>query len=403
MTRSKFFTMTYDEARKMFLKAAEKLGAVTQSYAHPSECAPNGDVLTVDTAWVGPRDADVVLLCISGTHGPEGFCGSAAQIQSLQDGSLTPLPKGVAVLMVHALNPFGFAYMTRYNENNVDLNRNWVDFNTLPKVPALYDELYACLPPADQFDESLFKETVNRFAELVQKYGGFAVENALSAGQYLWPEGLGYGGCKSEWSSLVMQKILSNIDKKTRHIAYLDWHSLVRSGMDDMVYLCFNQPDDALFERCKMWWGADNVDPACVAKKWNAGLGRAGGRPSRHGIMMWGIQKYVAANQDVVGGVIEFTDALLDPLQQKLMNLRAMLLSRYFVHTRDISSRKGRILYDESRELWCPTCKDWQEKSLAHAHVIFAKTLAGAASWAAENTHNNTVPKLTKLKVDDEK
>ena len=29
--------------------------------------------------------------------------------------------------MIHALNPFGFAHLRRANEDNVDLNRNFVD------------------------------------------------------------------------------------------------------------------------------------------------------------------------------------------------------------------------------------------------------------------------------------
>jgi hypothetical protein len=385
MIRKKYFSDSYQEARLAFIMAAENAGATLNSYVLPLEKAPDGSPLTVDTAWIGPQDANVVVLCVSGTHGPEGFCGSAAQIQSLTDGSVSDLPKGVSVLMVHALNPFGFAYMTRYNENNVDLNRNWIDFNAPIDTPPLYAELHAVLPPEDQFNDTMFGETLGAFSVLIQEYGGFAIENALSAGQYAYPTGIGYGGNKFEWSSGIMKKILAGLDTNTRHIAYLDWHSLVRSGTDDMVYLCFNQPKSELFERCKSWWGAENVDPECVDQKWNAGLGREGGRPARSGIMMWGVQESIAPNQDVVGGVIEFTDEVMDPLKQKVANLKAMLLSRHFVHTRDVLSLEGRKLYAESRELWSPTRGDWQEKSLKTAQNIFQKTLAGAAEWARED------------------
>lgn len=385
MIRKKYFSDSYQEARLAFIMVAENAGATLNSYVHPLEKAPDGSPLTVDTAWIGPQDANVVVLCVSGTHGPEGFCGSAAQIQSLMDGSVSDLPKGVSVLMVHALNPFGFAYMTRYNENNVDLNRNWIDFNAPVDTPQLYAELHAALPPEDQFNDTMFGETLGAFSVLIQEHGGFAIENALSAGQYAYPTGIGYGGNKLEWSSVIMKKILASLDKNTRHIAYLDWHSLVRSGMDDMVYLCFNQPRSELFERCKSWWGAENVDPECVDQKWNAGLGREGGRPARSGIMMWGVQESIAPNQDVVGGVIEFTDEVMDPLKQKVANLKAMLLSRHFVHTRDVLSLEGRKLYAESRELWSPTRGDWQEKSLKTAQNIFQKTLSGAAEWARED------------------
>jgi len=388
MIRAKYFSDSYQDARAAFVVAAERAGAEIDCYIHPTEKAPDDSVLAVDTAWLGPQDADVVILCVSGAHGPEGFCGSAAQIQSLTDGSVADLPKGVAVLMVHALNPFGFAYMTRYNENNVDLNRNWVDFNTQVDTPALYEKLHAVLPPKDQFNDTLFSDVIGSFSNLMLEHGGYEIENALSAGQYSHPTGIGYGGSKPEWSSWVMKQIVAGLDAKTRHIAYLDWHSLVRSGMDDMVYLCFNLPGSALFERCKGWWGAENVDLKSVDQKWNAGLGREGGRPARNGIMMWGVQQCAAPNQDVSGGVVEFTDELMEPMRQKMANLRAMLLSRYFAHTRDVLSAKGRMLYAESRELWSPTRVDWQEKSLNTAQNIFEKTLIGASEWANEDVSN---------------
>lgn len=377
-----YFSDNYQEARTAFLNAAQSASAKVSSYVHPSESGPDGGELAVDTAWIGPSEADVVLLCVSGTHGPEGFCGSAAQIQSLCDGTLKRLPDGVAVLMVHALNPFGFAYMTRYNENNVDLNRNWIDFTKVPKTPDLYHELHRLLPAPDTFDVNEFNSLVAQMAALLAKHGAYAIENALSAGQYEYPDGIGFGGQQLEWSTCIMRDIVGSLKGRTKHIAYLDWHSLVRSGLDDFVYLVFNKPGGQLFNRCRQWWGSENVDPESVDEKWSAGLGRAGGRPDRNGILMWGVQKCAAPEIDVAGGVIEFTDMAQEPLEQKINNAKAMLLSRYFVHKRQFISAHDKTLFQESRELWCPTRSDWQKRTLAHAARIFAKTLAGAAEWS---------------------
>ena len=83
--------------------------------------------------------ADVVLLHISGTHGVEGHAGSAIQRRLLRrvssagslqnymasiaegckDGDLVP-----TVVLVHALNPYGFVMGRRVDQDNVDLNRN---------------------------------------------------------------------------------------------------------------------------------------------------------------------------------------------------------------------------------------------------------------------------------------
>jgi beta-lactamase class A len=60
------------------------------------------------------------VVLTSATHGIEGFCGSGCQIDWLLEGGPTRLPDGVAALIVHAVNPFGFAWLRRVTEENVD-------------------------------------------------------------------------------------------------------------------------------------------------------------------------------------------------------------------------------------------------------------------------------------------
>ena len=72
-------------------------------------------------------DPEKVMLHISGTHGPEGFAGSAIQAAILDQLAAKPLSKDdPTVVFVHALNPYGFANNRRVNEDNVDLNRNYL-------------------------------------------------------------------------------------------------------------------------------------------------------------------------------------------------------------------------------------------------------------------------------------
>ena len=50
--------------------------------------------------------------------------------------------------MVHAINPHGFAWSRRVTEDNVDLNRNFVDHaQPYPSNPG-YEELRAAICPA---------------------------------------------------------------------------------------------------------------------------------------------------------------------------------------------------------------------------------------------------------------
>ena len=73
----------------------------------------------------GEADAKRTLVLSSGTHGVEGFAGSGIQTGLLNGGIGSRLPKGVNLLMIHGVNPFGMAHHRRTNEDNVDLNRNF--------------------------------------------------------------------------------------------------------------------------------------------------------------------------------------------------------------------------------------------------------------------------------------
>ena len=64
---------------------------------------------------------------LSGTHGPESYTGSAIQLSWLQQQEKF-ISSSLAVLNIHGVNPYGWAFCSRTNENNVDLNRNFVDF-----------------------------------------------------------------------------------------------------------------------------------------------------------------------------------------------------------------------------------------------------------------------------------
>jgi hypothetical protein len=80
-------------------------------------------------------------------HGVEGFAGSAVQVAALKGiaaeaatdttaaaaaaaaasasgNAASTRSKPYTLCFVHAVNPYGFAALRRFNENNVDLNRN---------------------------------------------------------------------------------------------------------------------------------------------------------------------------------------------------------------------------------------------------------------------------------------
>jgi hypothetical protein len=154
------FAADHVEARAKFLGAAESAGALLAQYENPSK-GPHGEDLFLDTAWLGTKDARKVLAIVSGTHGPEGFCGSACQVDWLSNFGAPPT--GIALLFIHACDPFGFAWSRRQTEENVDLNRNHVDFSKPLPTSAGYIELADAFVPA-ALSGSLFEAAETKIA-----------------------------------------------------------------------------------------------------------------------------------------------------------------------------------------------------------------------------------------------
>ncbi len=141
------FSNDYGEAREKFLHAARNADALTSRFVL-DERGPGNMELSTDVAWVGPRTAKSVLVTLSATHGVEGFFGSATQIEWLRRIKSVALPAGVAALHAHAINPYGFAWLRRTNEMNVDINRNWATSLSLCQGTSdTTNCLKTCVPP----------------------------------------------------------------------------------------------------------------------------------------------------------------------------------------------------------------------------------------------------------------
>jgi hypothetical protein len=212
----------YQAARSGFLDAAGTASTASLvSHAHP-ERGPDGGALATDVAILGPPDAPDRLLVISGTHGVEGFAGSLCQQAWLRDG--VELPPGLAVVLVHAINPYGFAWVRRVNEDNVDLNRNCIEFGAELPANAGYDELADALVPA-VWDETTQTQTAEELLAYAGAHGFDGLQAAVSAGQYRHPQGIFFGGQAPVWSQRTLQSIVQSHLADARNVAILDLHT----------------------------------------------------------------------------------------------------------------------------------------------------------------------------------
>jgi hypothetical protein len=164
-----------------------------------------------------------VLVTISGTHGVEGFFGSAVQIEWLRRTKNAGLPKDAAAMHIHAINPYGFARLRRTNEDNIDLNRNWINFNEPLPRNSWYDEISSDLCPAD-WSAATQAATGARLGAWISRHDAVKFQQAVSGGQWTHPLGLFYGGAAPCWSRRTLTQIVQSLQLATR-ICAIDFHT----------------------------------------------------------------------------------------------------------------------------------------------------------------------------------
>ena len=203
--RSDRLPLTYDECRARFRRACHTAGAPLVSYPIDAP-GPEGQQLSIDVATIGVPRPDRALVVMSGVHGVEGFIGSALQCELLgRLGSDSPATNR-GVLLVHAVNPWGMAWWRRQNESNVDLNRNWDRDNVTPPHNEGYAELHALLVPDTPTLPSP-ESFLEPAAALVADRGLPWLRDAIAVGQYSHPDGLHFGGDRTEQSTSILASI----------------------------------------------------------------------------------------------------------------------------------------------------------------------------------------------------
>ena len=241
---------SYADARTAFLDAAAQAGARIESFPHPLQGLA-GEDLAIDVAEVGPADSDHVVLLVSGTHGVEGYCGSALQRQHLSnigDREYT----GPTLVFVHALNPYGFSWVRRVNEGNIDLNRNFIDWSQPPPANAEYAELAPLLTPTSWTAEEQERTLLGLLGKL-EELGLERLQAIVSGGQYDHPTGLFYGGTGPAWSHRWLREWSATRLAAARRVAIIDLHTgLGPWGHGELI--SSEQPDAARFRRQAEWW-----------------------------------------------------------------------------------------------------------------------------------------------------
>lgn len=352
------YALTYPSAREKFRAAAQATGAAL--YTYPGNA--NSDKLATDVAYFGNMNAQRRLVAVSGTHGLEGFCGSAVQIAWMKSGGPALLDDNTAVVMIHAINPWGFANLSRTTENNVDLNRNFIDFSKpLPANPG-YHQLHARLLPAEWSTEGM-RNAQAAMDEYESTHGRDALFDCLARGQYDYADGLNYGGAQREWPNLILEQIVEEHLAGACKVGFIDWHTGI-GEYGEPFFLCFHDSESPLRQQAVRWWGAERIEGAQPH-------GRA--RPNYQGLLCFGLQQFLG-DTPLCGAVIEFGTRGWH--MRRILRLDLWLKFHASGSQERIDMHRADLL-----DAFCPVDEIWRASTIRYGQQFMNEAVAGLASW----------------------
>ena len=254
MSVAEYFSADYASGRERFRAAAARAAAGMTSYLLPDHHGPGGETLTLDVAHLGGAEAQSALIVIAGTHGVEGLAGSGCLVGLLEDRLHDELQASGCLVLLHAINPYGFAWLRRVTEDGVDLNRNFVDFSRPLPSSEPYERLHEWLVPS-QWQGDVRRAADEALMAYAQQHGMAALQAAVSGGQYTRPGGLFYGGVRETWSARMLLRVLREVvPASVRRLAMLDLHT----GLGPPAYgePILDAGDGKVRERALRWFGA---------------------------------------------------------------------------------------------------------------------------------------------------
>tara|TARA_R110001592_G_scaffold291131_2_gene560454 strand:+ start:61312 stop:62436 length:1125 start_codon:yes stop_codon:yes gene_type:complete len=216
-----FFYYDFTQCQQAFLKACEYYsGDKTQEF-YPLQgslaSTDSNQNLGTNTVWLGPLDAKQVLVFISGTHGVEGFCGSAIQQFFLSQLTEDLMPKDTAILMIHSLNPWGMQWARRCDASGIDLNRNFVDYQHVEMLDPEYEGILSTLMNS----QDRYQEMQNQS----EKWGQQSFDRIFSGGQYVHKWAPFFGGQSPAHGRNVIEAVIERYDLPNRNTMVIDLHT----------------------------------------------------------------------------------------------------------------------------------------------------------------------------------
>ena len=225
------FYTSYDEIRAHLLDRVDSLVKNGITVEHSSYAIDESDGLYIDKVYLpSSGERTNLILLTTGVHGMEGYIGSVMLDVFFEEIYPTLDTENTGILIVANVNPYGMKYMRRYNENNVDLNRNFIeDWDNFDRSSNKeYPKVDKFLQPEGKMGNAFWHE-VGFYLSLAKEAiftGADTISDALLTGQYEYPEGVYYGGDGDEKSTAYLKGVFREcLDSEYENIVHVDIHS----------------------------------------------------------------------------------------------------------------------------------------------------------------------------------
>lgn len=352
-----FFSENFSNARRLLRQCAESAGLQSQAYEHPLP-GPDGESLSTDTVYIGSANAKNLIVLISGTHGVETLCGSACQSAFIACDKWHNLGSDTGILVVHALNCWGAAHLRRNNEDNVDLARNFLDFDQPLPQNSKYQKLKAAIdcqeyrgPERDRANEA--------HAQFVSNNSINEYVDAVMGGQYEYADGFAYGGNEAVWSNRLLRSVLEPYSTSAKQVRVVEYHS----GLGPYGYgSAVTMQTGADLKRVRSIYGRWVDAPNDTSNQTVERFHQVSGHPT---------DAILSTFPSAVVSAIVLEFGTYPPFE----SLQALLDDHWLTHYGDVRSETGLAIKRRILEYHYPADPDWRQAVADRSSQVLDQTL----------------------------
>ena len=365
-----WFPADYNASRQRFRDDCAKLVTSRRDFCREWKVPSNSDPdLTIDYGFFS-RDGDRLLVLQSGIHGTEGASGAAAQLYFMRTYLGSLLDRGIDVLVIHAMNPWGYRHGRRNDESNTNLNRNFsADGADYQFDNVSYRRFRDVFEPPGPVG-SVFWGSLRGALGFVGGYvgSGFSsvpLDNGLNNGQYDFPDGINYGGrMPRPQQAFLTEKIGPILARPYKKTLYLDFHTgLGANGV--LAVILGKKPAPGPKRELQTMFGSHKADGIEITDP-----ATTPGFFATYGDVIDFVPHLSSQPEAFLAVTMEYGTMGLDPINE-LRSANRMILDSEKYNFQCSSQQVCDEIDANTREMFNPTDPLWRCKVLREADLVF--------------------------------